>query len=791
MANVTKSRINKEYDIGVVFKQAEQAIDSGNYSEAVRLAEMGLNEAKQSNLAMWEQKFDKLHSKAKETHLTTKIRSLLKKAEREEKVYKYENSLTFYTEVKPLLNSLFKLGKNEEKIKKQITKVVGKINELNEKITNDANIKGEGEAEEIYEPKPMKDPSKYKITLNPGTPIVIDGSNVAWNQGDRNGGDKPKLKVLLRVIQALGELGLKNITTFCDFTLPMQIDEKKQLEKLIQEGSIIKRPKGKEADNLILRYAKRKDGYIVVAKEKFRDWYAVFGEEWIKERRIEMDIINTEVFLDPEIEVELLSIKRQEEEDITEELFYQNTKPPEQEPEFIEGVKPSGPPKRIIKKDVEQPEEKPKEIPYNSPVIEKFLIEEGSEKKVPSTPQKSAIQSEKITKNDMAEFIKTISAEVKAQGFHIKELSKKMKKDLKFANNLDVLAIKIVKISESVDVILIVPIKVSNLKGTLIVAEDSLDYNLYNKTMAEIPHNIEKVLLEPNVKEMKKMHKRIFKNIVEEGELFHFFKRYLKRNIVLEKTLKSQKLFLRSGPLQHKILIDPVLCCPGKVHFVEKDTIQFAYQSKTNQHIVEVSNLGGLLEYLETKYDILEHHVKGESALRRYFKAVDKFTKDLKLYSSPFIIFGFLFLCMVVFGVFSALSTFIGIGAAGFGIYGALVAYIVSKFNQEKDQIKEEFHTPYYLQPIPLDETDLNIISEEVEPEIMDQLLYECYGKDADLEILLALESNQEYKDSVRKKKSRRNDRDVNGFKDDTLKGFALKSQNDTLMDKYSSFLED
>ena len=344
--------------------------------------------------------------------------------------------------------------------------------------------------------------------------------------------------------------------------------------------------------------------------------------------------------------------------------------------------------------------------------------------------------------------------------------------------------------NESVDAILIVPIKVCNLKGTLIVSEEDLDYNLFNTQITKVPQNIEKILLEPNTKDMKKLHKRIFKNIIAEGKLFQFFKRFLKRKIVLEKTLKSQKLFLRSGPLQHKVLIDPVLCCPGKVHFVEKDTIQFAYQRASNQHIVEISNLTPLLEYLEAKYEIIEKTSQGESALRRYFKAADKFTTDLRLYSIPFIIFGFVFMYVLLFQVFSALSTFIGIGVAGFGIYGILMGYLMSKFNQEIKQIKEEFHTPYYLRPIPLDETDLNIISEKLEPEIMDQFLYECFGKDSDLDVLLTLERNQEYKDSVRKRKAKKNDADVR-FKEKTLKGFASEPHNKDIMDKYSSFLED
>ena len=118
MADVLEAPINKEIDIGVIFNIAEQALANKEYERAIRITEKGLSESKASDLTMWEQKFDRLNSEVKEIHLTVQLKSVLKRAQQEEDIYQYEKSLEFYDKSLPLLNSLFKLGKNQEKIKK-------------------------------------------------------------------------------------------------------------------------------------------------------------------------------------------------------------------------------------------------------------------------------------------------------------------------------------------------------------------------------------------------------------------------------------------------------------------------------------------------------------------------------------------------------------------------------------------------------------------------------------------------------------------------------------------------
>ena len=381
MADVLETSINKEMDIGVIFNFAEQALANKEYKRAIKITEKGLMESKASNLTMWEQRFDKLNSKVKEVHLTVQLKSVLKRAQQEEEIYQYETALEFYNKSLPLLNSLFKLGKNQEKVKRQMTKSMKKINDIKVKIKNAPEEVLEAEVEETYEPKPMKDPADFILTLNPGTSIVIDGSNVAWNQGDKKEGDKPELRILLRVWKTLENLGFKNVITFCDYSLLKQIDDRKQLEKLMKNGKIISWKRRKEADNIVLRYAKRKDGYIVVARERFRDWHNVYGEEWINERRIEVDLINNEVFFDPEIKVEALSNLTQDIDEIGEQMFYG-------EPEMVlqEEKKPvSFPPKRMTEES--KSEFEPEEITYKSSAIKEFLNEDTPDNTMPEKPK--------------------------------------------------------------------------------------------------------------------------------------------------------------------------------------------------------------------------------------------------------------------------------------------------------------------------------------------------------------------------------------------------------------------
>jgi hypothetical protein len=120
MADVTNFSLNKEWDLNFIYDMAKQARSSGEFKQSIKLSERGLEEAKKADDKNMVFKFDSFHSEIIETYLKRKIERYTKRANLEENIYRYEKALHFFKKTKKNLNKLYKLGKNEVKIRKQL-----------------------------------------------------------------------------------------------------------------------------------------------------------------------------------------------------------------------------------------------------------------------------------------------------------------------------------------------------------------------------------------------------------------------------------------------------------------------------------------------------------------------------------------------------------------------------------------------------------------------------------------------------------------------------------------------
>lgn len=118
---------------------------------------------------------------------------------------------------------------------------------------------------------------------------VIDGSNVAFEQ--RNSNNKPKLSKILILLKSLKKLGLNHIKIICDRSLYYCIDDRKGYSQLKKEGVIVESPEGTSSDLFILQYAFQKNGYII-SNDKYREFFSIFNDEWVNNRRISFKIID-------------------------------------------------------------------------------------------------------------------------------------------------------------------------------------------------------------------------------------------------------------------------------------------------------------------------------------------------------------------------------------------------------------------------------------------------------------------------------------------------------------------
>lgn len=109
------------------------------------------------------------------------------------------------------------------------------------------------------------DDSYRSVLVRPTRPVVVDGSNVAWRAPEADG--RPRLRHILTLRRELRGLGYFPILVYIDAALLHQIDQRPELEALAARGEVLVADPGTDADESILRHA-RKLGCVVVTNDR-------------------------------------------------------------------------------------------------------------------------------------------------------------------------------------------------------------------------------------------------------------------------------------------------------------------------------------------------------------------------------------------------------------------------------------------------------------------------------------------------------------------------------------------
>jgi hypothetical protein len=117
-------------------------------------------------------------------------------------------------------------------------------------------------------------------------PIVVDGSNIAFLEKTPEG--KPMLRALLSVRDTLQEMGYRPVIII-DASLQHRIDEREEMEKLIEAGEINQAPADTDADVFVLKTACDLHARIVT-DDQYRDHKKRF--EGVGEKRAPVMIVN-------------------------------------------------------------------------------------------------------------------------------------------------------------------------------------------------------------------------------------------------------------------------------------------------------------------------------------------------------------------------------------------------------------------------------------------------------------------------------------------------------------------
>ncbi len=395
----------------------------------------------------------------------------------------------------------------------------------------------------------------------------------------------------------------------------------------------------------------------------------------------------------------------------------------------------------------------------------------------------SEITNERLNKNNVTTILKKVQDTLQtAQYFIIPKASPVFKK---LNRNADCIAIKVLPGNNDTELILIIPFKICDLKGNLLISDDGFDY--HSEDNPDLLEKSKAMLVRSVMKDFIPVRSLLFDSVTNDKNVFTFFRNYLKDgNISIEKSRNNQALFFRSGLLQYKIIIEPILVCHSPPASLEKDVL-FPFQKSTNIHYTDYTKLLSLITFMEHKYQALEFHCIEGNKVKIYFQTKVKFIDDVRTYSIPFVIFGLVFLLIMLLQVSFLINTFIGLGSAAICLFGVMLTYLYIRFTKTKNDISKEFNNPYHQGLGDIDDTELFMISKDLSTEQMDQFIYECFGKDANFKIMPQIEEDK-YTSITAQKKARtlgKSHPNSSLFPKNTF----TKDNNDH--SKYGLFLED
>ena len=388
-----------------------------------------------------------------------------------------------------------------------------------------------------------------------------------------------------------------------------------------------------------------------------------------------------------------------------------------------------------------------------------------------------------LNHKEMQDFSQETCTFLKKNEFHIIQKSSELQK---VYHGIDVLAIKVIRIRETQEVICIVPIKLNGVKGPLTVSLDNITHNTKGNNASPAINR----KLDSYATTLSNACTRIRGNLGDEGTLFTYINNNLKLNLTLERTRSHKNLFFKSGQVQYKLVVAPILVSQHKVGFTEK-VLPFAYQKYLDLHVVDLMNFSHVLQYLDLKYFQIETYNKEQSTITLNNEGS---VKLMTLVRKSSIIFMGLGLSGIMFLVFALLQGFpvMVVNSLGYGaivLYMIILGYFYLANYRRKSLIHRKFEIPYHKRNLILDDASLVLIREDLPPKLMEQFVYESLDTKFKSKVItdIKLDGAQDF---IRKKSL---EKELN---EDTLFEKKEKNKEEPSLDgslgkKYGTFMED
>jgi hypothetical protein len=348
------------------------------------------------------------------------------------------------------------------------------------------------------------------------------------------------------------------------------------------------------------------------------------------------------------------------------------------------------------------------------------------------------LNGEKLDPQEILSIEQHLTTILKAAGYHTIPHTSTILRTI--SDEIDLLTIKIIPINALTTLIHICPIKISLLRGSFIVREDALNYEPLNHEI-KFDGELENIYFRTPIQHFINKQSALLQHILSEETLLLYLKKLVKGGLSIYKTRSHRPLYIHCEGKECKIIIDPILITFSEPKFLEK-SLKFAYQRSTNLHIVSYTLFDKLVDYFHKKYFTLESREETNSIIN-YRDVLNKIYSQLKQLSVPFTGFGIILLFMMLFADSLVLETFIRLGTAALGIYIIVLGFFYLTYFKSQKEICERCTRAYFKNIPHIDENDLIILRDELSTDTLDQMIYECVGKQADFSVMAKIEQEK------------------------------------------------
>ena len=184
------------------------------------------------------------------------------------------------------------------------------------------------------------------------------------------------------------------------------------------------------------------------------------------------------------------------------------------------------------------------------------------------------------------------------------------------------------------------------------------------------------------------------------------------------------------GDYKLDLIVNPLVICENKPHFIENHIIPFAYQKTMNIRFVKSDDLDNVLEFIEKKFYYIENYSESKGSINDLQQLEANFGRKLKYLTFPFTVFGAFILLAMLMQISVLLPMFLNLGLGALFVYCFFLILILIKYNKERKSLMRLISAPYIQNEQRFSEHNLLLIRSELTANQFSQFSYECFGKD-------------------------------------------------------------